>query len=562
MISVFNFFMKRHPYQIATMSVLLMVAGILEVMGVATLLPIMNTLLNGTTSDNNFIQAIRKIFTFADIDLSLASLLCFMVICVFLRGMLSLFAFVKVSSITVDIISELRNSLISACTKAKWPYYIDLSPAKVQNAISYESSHFSTICVNICRIISDAFLVILYLSFSYVIAKEVMFISVAISLIIMVILYPTIKITYKASRLETKTFQALLTKILNALTSIKSIKSMGREDHYTNLLAIDVRKIARAQKKKMFNGHLLSLSREPIIITFIALYLYANVVYAQVPVVDLLVLSAFFLRTAMKITHLQAHYRAIADQETAFFSFKNLLEDIENNREGLSGYRSFTLNKGIQIKDLCFSHTRDNITLSHVSHFFGANKLHIIRGKSGSGKTTLIDILLGFYKPDSGRILIDHEDFSQINISKWRHSVGYVGQENVLLNDSIYKNITFGDEKISEKQVTDALKKANIYDFVSSLPNGIYENVGESGQKLSGGQKQRLIIARAIVRKPLLLLLDEPTSALDEESSHKIMQEISKMRDDMTIIIITHDQTLDRYADDVSILQKGELRTK
>ena len=146
---------------------------------------------------------------------------------------------------------------------------------------------------------------------------------------------------------------------------------------------------------------------------------------------------------------------------------------------------------------------------------FHYRKLNSIIGPSGQGKTTVADLICGLYLPNQGRILVDGVNLEQMNIRHWRNQIGYVTQENTLLNTTIKNNVTLGDESFSDNAIYRALERAHCREFVEPLPNGINSQVGENGNFLSGGQRQRILIARALVHSPNLLILDEATSALD-----------------------------------------------
>src|SRR5690606_21587447 len=153
---------------------------------------------------------------------------------------------------------------------------------------------------------------------------------------------------------------------------------------------------------------------------------------------------------------------------------------------------------------------------------FPKGKLTTLIGPSGAGKTTLSDVLLGLVRPRSGQILVDGVPLEELNLEQWRELVGYVPQELFLFHDTVMNNVTLGDPHITPEEVREALEAAGAWSFVEQLPQGMDTVVGERGTLLSGGQRQRISIARALVRKPKLLLLDEVTSALDPATEAEI----------------------------------------
>lgn len=180
-------------------------------------------------------------------------------------------------------------------------------------------------------------------------------------------------------------------------------------------------------------------------------------------------------------------------------------------------------------------------------------------GLSGTGKTTLADLITGIIKADSGSILIDDLSLDQIDHNAWRKLIGYVPQENVLFKESIYSNITLNDPQFTEDDVDNALKKAGAYGFVSKLSEGAKTVIGERGTELSGGQRQRIAIARALIRKPRLLVLDEVTTSLDPDTEAELCNNLVKMLDQMAILAISHQRAMIDVADVLYQFKDGEV---
>jgi ATP-binding cassette subfamily C protein len=171
-----------------------------------------------------------------------------------------------------------------------------------------------------------------------------------------------------------------------------------------------------------------------------------------------------------------------------------------------------------------------------------------------------MDLIIGFHRPDQGRVLIDGVSLTEIDLTSWRSQVGYVPQELVLFHDSIMANVTLGDPQLSEADAREALIAAGAWGFVSALPDGLQSEVGEKGAKLSGGQRQRIALARAIASKPKFLILDEVTSALDPTTEAEICANVAKLAKETTIIAITHRPIWTDIADRIYEIDAGRAR--
>ncbi|KAK3041569.1 hypothetical protein RJ639_000703 [Escallonia herrerae] len=188
-----------------------------------------------------------------------------------------------------------------------------------------------------------------------------------------------------------------------------------------------------------------------------------------------------------------------------------------------------------------------------------AGKSMALVGQSGSGKSSVLALILRFYDPVAGKVMVDGKDIKRLKLKSLRKHIGLVQQEPALFGTSIYENILYGKEGASEGEVIEAAKLANAHSFISALPEGYSTKVGERGVQLSGGQKQRVAIARAILKNPAILLLDEATSALDVESERVVQQALDRLMKNRTTIVVAHRLSTIKNADQISVLQDGKI---
>lgn len=197
--------------------------------------------------------------------------------------------------------------------------------------------------------------------------------------------------------------------------------------------------------------------------------------------------------------------------------------------------------------------------LDNINLIFPENKVTAIVGSSGSGKTTLLKLLLKFYEPTAGNIKIADQPFENLSNSEWRNKCGVVMQEGFIFNDTIANNIAVGDEYIDANRLSDAVKTANIEEFIKSMPLGYKTKIGSNGMGMSTGQKQRILIARAIYKNPDILFFDEATSALDAQNERTITENLNKVFKNKTVIIIAHRLSTVKNADKIIVLNNGKV---
>jgi len=283
---------------------------------------------------------------------------------------------------------------------------------------------------------------------------------------------------------------------------------------------------------------------------------YVTLVQLELPIATVMVLAFLMHRILKKIGQVQRSYQKMAVCESAYWSIQQTIEKADLAVELPGGKLTPTLEKGIELQGVSFSYD-DKRILDELSLTIPAGSFTAIVGPSGSGKTTALDLIIGLLQPGRGRVLVDGVPLQDFDIHRWRRIIGYVPQETVLLNDSVFKNVALGDPGIGEADVVSALQAAEAWAFTEKLPEGIHGNVGERGGMLSGGQRQRIMIARALVHRPRLLIMDEATTALDPQSEAAICATLQKLRGKQTILAISHQPALLEAAERAYRLQDG-----
>lgn len=248
------------------------------------------------------------------------------------------------------------------------------------------------------------------------------------------------------------------------------------------------------------------------------------------------------------------------DGVTGFERFCEILDQpIEEDRENAREYER--LNGDIVFDDVCFSYEGDNTReiLKNISFTVPEGKTIALVGPSGGGKTTICHLLPRFYHVDSGSISIDGIDIEDIKMDSLRDNIGIVQQDVFLFSGSFYDNIAYGRKDATEQEIIEAAKKANIYDYIMSLPDSFNTEIGERGIRLSGGQKQRLSIARVFLKNPPILILDEATSALDNVTETLIQEALNSLKDGRTTIVVAHRLSTIRNADEILVVLGGRI---
>jgi ATP-binding cassette, subfamily B, bacterial MsbA len=237
---------------------------------------------------------------------------------------------------------------------------------------------------------------------------------------------------------------------------------------------------------------------------------------------------------------------------------QQVLEEPEVIEQKPEAIEKHSFGMEIEYQNVSFRYQKESV-LKNINLTIGKGKMIAVVGPSGGGKSTLVDLLPRFYDCTEGQIRIDGIPIRDLVIDDLRGLMGIVTQETILFNDTVFNNIAFGMNNVSEVDVVAAAKVANAHEFIEKMPLGYYTNIGDRGTKLSGGQRQRLSIARAVLRNPPILILDEATSALDTESERLVQQALENLMKNRTSVVIAHRLSTIQFADEIIVLQDGEL---
>jgi len=225
-----------------------------------------------------------------------------------------------------------------------------------------------------------------------------------------------------------------------------------------------------------------------------------------------------------------------------------------------TGAQPFTQFKsGVLLNAVTFTYPGKEFSLKNITLQVKKGSMVAIAGESGSGKSTALDLLMGFYEPETGEVLVDGISLSHYDINSFRARIGFVPQDTLLFNAAIKDNLLWGKNDATQQEIESACRQAHAHEFIMELPQGYDTEVGDRGVRLSGGQRQRIALARAIIRKPELLLLDEATSALDSQSEMLIQQAINDIARETTIVIVAHRLSTIANADYIYVMENGTI---
>lgn len=424
----------------------------------------------------------------------------------------------------------------------------------------------------IAYFISQLFLLVMsvLISLSYVVL--LLLISVKLTLFAASLILPSLilyKLVSKKIRAHslavTQSNVAISRRVVDSLGALKMIHSFGNQ----NQVMKSVDKLLEAsgvlQKKESLLSAVVSPAMETVMLVALGIFVAFSRFFLSS--VDPLASSAQVVTFVLVLYRLSTRIQGMVSCLSLIGSVTGPLESLDSLLETKN--KTFTRKSGVPFEGfknkIRFSdvelryESEDTPALSQITFEMEKGSTTAFVGSSGGGKTSLVDLLLGLYSPTRGEISIDGVSLEKLDLSLWRHAIGSVGQDPVLLNESIMANLQFAAPTATLEQIRESARLAQIDDFLMSLPEQYETVVGERGLRLSGGQRQRIALARALVRNPEILILDEATSALDSESESLVQDALRLFKTSKTILIVAHRLSTIQHADQIIVLDKGKI---
>lgn len=358
--------------------------------------------------------------------------------------------------------------------------------------------------------------------------------------------------------------QAKLIELISGMQEIKlnnceKQKRWEWEKIQAKLFKVNISRLSVSQTQTIGSSFINQLKN--ILISFLAAKL---VIDGNITIGAMVAVSYIIGQMNAPLANLMDFIQAAQDAKISLERFNEI--HLRKNEESVEEQKIVDLpeNQDISIRNVSFQYEgpRSPMVLKQINLTIPANKTTAIVGMSGSGKTTLIKLLLGFYPPITGSISIGEADLSQVSSSYWRRKCGVVMQDGFIFSDTIVNNITVGDDTIDRGRLFEAVRMANIQEYIESLPLGYTTKIGQEGAGLSQGQKQRILIARSVYKNPGFLFFDEATNALDANNEKVILENMNDFYRNRTVVVVAHRLSTVKNADQIVVLDKGEIVEK
>jgi ABC-type multidrug transport system fused ATPase/permease subunit len=538
----------------------------LDGVGLLLLIPVINY--SGIVSLDAGTIPITKVFDFLQnmpTTLGLTFILVMFLIVNIIQNLIQRHVTIQSVKIQHGFARYLRLEIYRDLLHANWDFYIKRRKSDLINTITAELARVSAGTNTFLQFITAIIFTFIQIGIALLLSPKITMFVLLSGFILAIFSRGFIKRSRLLGSRTSEIGMSFLAGITDNFNGIKDIKSNTMEHSRMNWFQSISQRMYDEQMEYITLKTTSQFYYKMASAILIAIFIFLSVNLYNAEAAQLMLIIIIFTRLWPRVTGIQASLEQIATTIPALKAVINLKNESKAAKElddlDYRNIKPLEIREGIECRNIFFRYNQSENTyaLKGINLLFPTNRMSAVVGKSGAGKSTLIDILMGLNQPEKGNILLDGLPLSKDNLLALRRSISYVPQDPFLFNTTIRENLMLIQPDSTDEQIWEALEFAAADDFVRKLPQKLDTLIGDRGIRLSGGERQRLVLARAILRKPSIIVLDEATSALDTENETNIQEALERLAGKMTIIVIAHRLSTIRNADQVVVLDKGEI---
>ena len=559
-VKLFTEYLKHDIKRIILVVAVSLSYAIFEGISIGAILPLLQFIEDQNSLVGKHWDLLRLFFDSAGIPLVFSSLLFGLFFIFILRQVLGYLRNSYKLKLRFDFVIRLRDEIFNNIINTDLSYFDNKKTGNLVNTLTTEAEKAGSGLFVIIEFLNVIFVIFIYFAILLAISWQMTLLTLLIILLASMAMNYKLRISkqygIKVVELNNK-FNNFIVEILGAIRLVKTSATEKKEAHELYQIASNS---SNANYRFGMNGVIIVLIFETIIFATILSIFYISIEVLNMSIASVAVFMFIMVRMAPFAQSINNYRHELSGHIASLRNISDVIQETKYWRKIANGTKHFEgLKRNVELRNVTFSYNDSDNVLKGINISITKGKMLAIVGSSGAGKSTLVDLILRFYDPTSGCILIDGVDLKKFEIGSFRKCIGFVSQDVFLFNDTVAANIGYGLDSVSEKQIVEAAKIAHAHEFIMALPEKYDTILGDRGVKLSGGQRQRLALARAIVREPQILILDEATSALDTESERLIQDSLNKLSNNYTIIAIAHRLSTIEHADKIVVMENGTV---
>ncbi len=543
---------------------LMVLVGLTEGVGLFMLIPLLHLIGfgEGGASDSTSLF-VKGFFLKTGIPFTLATILCAYMVIVSTFALVNRYLDVLIARISLGYVQSMQDRIYAAFAGVEWLCSIRTSGADIIRVLTNDLIRLGAASRQLLDGISVVVLTLIYVGVVVCISPVMAFFILASTALILVLLQPYNRQAHSLGVVFHSATSDLYFVAGEHVSGMKVARSYGLEAEHIKRFSTITKEIFDKGVRYLQVDSTTQMFHQIGATVALSVFFYVGAGLLAIPPSYLILLVLVFARFSPKVSLIQHHVQFVSNCLPVYRAATLMLSRFEDANESppSSPVTPLRLESSIRFDKVSFSYDgrKGPLSLSEIDLVIPARSTVAVVGASGSGKTTLADLIMGLLSPTDGAIRIDERPLAGELVYNWRCSIGYVPQESFLFNDTIRRNLLLVQPAASEDELWEALDNAAAAGFVRACPEGLDTMVGDRGVRLSGGEKQRIALARALLRKPAMLILDEATSSLDRENERQVLGAIERLHGELTMVVIAHRPSTIRRADSIVVLEKGRV---
>ncbi len=551
---------KRFPEKVITNVLVCALVTFVEMVSVFSMVPLIDIFLH---PDLNEISAITrkfvKLMEFVGFMPNQINFAIIFLVAISFKSVLLVFARYTILQTKYAILRSLISETFSSFFSARWRFFSSGNQGTMLNTFNREMIVVGDSLGAIGNIFAGFFRFTAFIIAPIYISWQVTLIAIGSSLALAMPLFLLAPINYRLGQKKTSTANRFMEVLQESLGAAKIILGYGKQHKYIR----EIDNVFQQHRKVSVNSQTLNVATpiiyEPLGWCAVLFTTYFSFKYFNIPIAEMTIIIYSLLRIVPIVGNMVSQRNSLSNFFPSYEQINHLNELAKQQVQKTGDLPFEKFEDTIEFRGLFFAYSNHEPVLKDIDVVIRKGNMTAIVGESGVGKSTLIDILIGFCEPCDGTITVDGIPLSEYDILSFRQRIGFVPQDSMLFNDTIRNNLLWSQDDATESDIVEACKSANAHGFIMEMSNDYDTVVGDRGVRLSGGQRQRIALARALLRKPELLILDEATSSLDSQSEKLIQESIEKIAHQTTIVIIAHRLSTIAKADWIYVLEKGRI---
>jgi ATP-binding cassette subfamily C protein len=552
---------ERGKWRLCGTLALMIAAPLMEGLGLALMLPTLQMAgvgIGAGSEAGRYAATVRAALGALGLRPTLALMLGLFVAVVCVRATILRAQGVAVSRLYENFAQHLRQRLFEAISRAQWLLICKSRSSDFVHALTGEVDRAGAAAYQGLQTLSSAAVAALYIAASLILFPAATLLMIGLCGALALMLRARTRAVHSAGADFSGVANAVYAAAIEHLQSLKTAKMYGAQERTCELFARLTREMAAASVRMDREQLSADAYFEIGAAAMMGAVLLAAIKWMAVAPAEVLILLILFARVVPRVRMIQSTWRAFVSHLPAFATIAQIEDRCRAAPEPAVAAAPLELRSAIRMEHVSFTYPGGHsAVLRGVDLRIPAGCTVAIVGPSGAGKSTIADLLMGLMAPGSGRVMVDNVRLDGPRAPAWREQVGYVAQDTPLFHDSVRANLLWARPEATEGELHDALRMAAADEFVARLPHGIDTVIGDRGATLSQGERQRIALARALLRRPRLLVLDEATNSLDSDNEARILGAIERMHGGLTVVLIAHRLSTVRRADLIYVVEDG-----